>query len=171
MANNRRKKNTPRKNNPPKKETLPAEGLKRLIEDPEILKSLPQDEQKKFLRLISISVEERFTGPLPPPSVLEGYNIVENGAERIMKMAEQQHQHRLSLEKEVITSQIKQSARGQNYGLFIGIFTIAIGGFLIYSGHDISGSILGVGGVTGLVSVFVIGKRQQRREIKEKSNS
>jgi uncharacterized membrane protein len=55
-----------------------------------------------------------FQGPLPPPDVLERYNlVVPNGAERIMAMAESQVHHRQKLESIVVsgTQRLKSGAR------------------------------------------------------------
>lgn len=69
----------------------------------EILSCLPEDKRKKALNILtslSIAHSSSFRGPLPPPSVLSEYNqVVDNGAERIMKMAENQSTHRIELEK------------------------------------------------------------------------
>lgn len=143
--------------------------LQRFLENPEIIKALPEEEQKKLARLVMVSVEQRFSGPLPPPSILDGYNqAVENGAERIVKMAEKQNDHRIEMEKSVILHQLKESSRGQWFELVIGIFALSMAGGLAYLGHEVAGSIIGAAGVTGLVSVFVLGKRIQKKELIEK---
>jgi uncharacterized membrane protein len=41
-----------------------------------------------------------FSGPIPPPDLLERYNqIIPEGADRILKMAEKQSAHRQKIEK------------------------------------------------------------------------
>ncbi len=68
------------------------------------------------------------------------------------------------MEKLVIASQQQQSARGQTYGLIIGLAGILTGAILSFLGHDVVGGTT----VTGLVSVFVIGKSQQNKNLAEK---
>ncbi len=106
-------------------------------------------------------------GPLPAPEVLSHYNeIIENGAERIMAMAEQQSLHRIEMEKSVINHQNKISARGQAYGLIVALFGLAGSITLVLKGHDISGSVLGGSTLLGLVSVFVIGQSKHKKPTK-----
>jgi uncharacterized membrane protein len=132
----------------------------------EILNSLPEEKREKAFAIIC---SEYHQGPIPSPAAIERYNaIIPNGADRIMKMAEEQSAHRKEIEKTVITSQQKQSERGQIFGLIIGLLGIIIGAFLIYCGHDWAGGIIGGTTVVSLVSVFVIGKQFQQRSLKPK---
>ena len=60
---------------------------------------------------------ESYSGPLPPPVLLRGYDeIVENGAERIFRMAEQQAAHRQELERMLLGGQDRRASRGQWLG-------------------------------------------------------
>ena len=75
----------------------------------------------KQLQNVSIT-KAAFSGPLPPPQVLEKYDqIVARSADRIIKMAEEQSQHRRRLESAVVNSEIKNSRMGLHYGLLIGL--------------------------------------------------
>lgn len=105
-------------------------------------------------------------GPLPAPEQLEAYNqLIPNGAERIMAMAEKQLQHRIEIEKIVVSSQQIQSSRGQIFGLAIGVLGIISGTVLAMFGHEVVGSIIAGSTVVTLVSVFVIGRRGQQRQL------
>ncbi|OGU16083.1 MAG: hypothetical protein A2X61_13295 [Ignavibacteria bacterium GWB2_35_12] len=97
-------------------------------------------------------------------------NACPDAAERIIKMAEQQQQHRTELENKVITQQIKESQRGQIFGFILGLIGLLGSIILIYSGKEIGGSILGGGSLTLLVSLFVLGKKAQKKSLEEKSN-
>ena len=64
-------------------------------------------------------------GPLPLPAVLKQYDdIVPGAAERIMRMAEHQAQHRQDLEARVIRTDNLKSLLGMIFG-----FVIALVGF------------------------------------------
>lgn len=53
-------------------------------------------------------ISAKWSGPLPTPQALSDFDrIIENGAERIMKMAEQEQQHRFALDNANIAVQIK----------------------------------------------------------------
>lgn len=109
------------------------------------------------------------SAPLPPPEELNKYNdVVQNGAERIIKMAENQQQHRMNLEVMAVTSQLKESSRGQIFGFIIGLAGI-IGSLVIANnGFETAGSIIGSTSLVGLVSVFVLGKKYQKNNLEKK---
>ena len=108
-------------------------------------------------------------GPLPDPETLRSYDeIIPNGADRVMTMTENQSNHRISIEDKVITGQLKESKLGQIFGVIIGLTAIICGTICILFDHQISGTIIGGVGLTGLVSVFVIGKTMQKRDLKNK---
>ncbi len=124
----------------------------------QLLENLPENAQRAVLAII----RQSWQGPLPPPDVLREYNeIIPNGAERIFKMAENQSQHRLSLEKDVINKEQNQSSLGQIFGFIIAVAFGAAAFTLAITGHEISGTIIGTVDLVALVSVFVLGKKLQ----------
>lgn len=134
----------------------------------DLIKFIPPEKQKEASKIItSISVKEAssFSGPLPPPSILSGYNeVIENGAERLMKMAESQSAHRMELEKHAIGEELKQSKNGQVFGFILAMVGMGIALTLALYGHDTVAGIFGTTTIVGLVTVFVIGKRSQKKE-------
>lgn len=137
-------------------------------QNPNIFDGINNKKKKELLKLFSttVSIQQRtHSGPLPDAETLAQYNsIIPNGADRIMTMAEKQQDHRINIEKTVIKSQNNQSVLGQVFGLIIGIFGIICGTFLAYSGESQVGSIIAGGTVISLVTVFVIGKRKQKKD-------
>ena len=80
-------------------------------------------------------------------------------------MAEREAEHRRAIESQVVAAQIGSEMRsfsearyGQTCALVITIVALVVGGALAYSGREISGSILGVGGITGIVGIFIAGR-------------
>lgn len=160
---------------PPSNEQLPSSELKKIEQEivqanPDIFKGVPEPRKKQILQLFAVKITSH-SGPLPIPEDLSEYNnIIPNGADRIMAMAEKQQQHRIDLEKKVVGRQTFQSQLGQIFGLLIGLGAIGMGGYCTLQGHEIAGSILGTGGLTGLVSVFVLGKRAQKQSLERKNS-
>ena len=119
----------------------------------------------KILEKLSVTVSERFerfTGPIPPPDIMEQYEkTLPGSADRIIKMAENQGEHRQLLEKQGLSFSNCAVRRGQIFGLVIGIVAIVTGGYTALSGAPIPGGFIGTAGVVGLVSVFVIGSNRK----------
>lgn len=147
--------------------------------NPNLFKGIPEPKKAEILKMFSLTlsieqtIERKITahrGPLPQWEDLEKYGqIIPNGADRIMSMAEKQQDHRQALETKAINEQLTQSKRGQTFGLLIGLTAIIGGVACILLGHEWSGAFLGGGGLTGLVSVFVIGKNKQAKSLDEKT--
>jgi uncharacterized membrane protein len=133
--------------------------IEKILNDP----TISRENREKILKTITtIAIRESFSGPLPPPKLLAEYNtVVENGAERIMKMAENQSNHRISLEDHAIKEELRQSRYGQYFGFALGILGMGIAAWLAATGHDTVAGIFGTTTVVGLVTVFVIGKKSK----------
>jgi uncharacterized membrane protein len=108
----------------------------------------------------------QFSGPMPHPELLGRYEqICPGSADRIIKMAEQEAEHRRSAESRIIDAQIldmnKQHSDtrcGQICALLITLSALAIGAYTARAGHEIAGSIIGVGGIGGIVTTFILGR-------------
>lgn len=110
-----------------------------------------------------------FSGPLPPPSILQKYeSILPGSAERIFRMAEGQATHRQSLESTVVKGDSKRANNGLVAGAIIAILFLAGAIFLIYNGHDWAGATLGTANIVGLVGVFIYGTKSRRSERSQK---
>lgn len=70
-------------------------------------------------------------------------------------MAENEADHRRGLEQRTLIGDIWEGRIGQFLAFLIGIFTIGCGTYTAINGAEIAGSVIGVGGVVGLVSVFI----------------
>ena len=120
----------------------------------------------------TITQSVSFSGPLPHPSILAKYNeIIPNGAERLMAMAESQSEHRQRLEARVIESNTKSQERGVLYAFLLCLVAM-VGGFtLIFTGRNVDGLVAIVSSLAGLASVFIYSKHEQRKERVEKQNA
>ena len=122
--------------------------------------------------IATVTQSVSFSGPLPHPALLAKYNeVIANGAERIMAMAERQSAHRESLEAQVVAGNVASQARGSHYAFIICLVTI-IGGFvLIGMGKNILGISAVIGSLATLAGVFIIAKREQKKERIEKQDA
>ncbi|WP_419604388.1 DUF2335 domain-containing protein [Thiolapillus sp.] len=118
---------------------------------------------------------DHFQGPIPAPATLDQYEkILPGAAERIISMAEKEQTHRQHCEKSALEQEIqnhkarnREVARGQWFGLFIGVCAIGCGAWLASIGQPWSGGFIGTGGVIGLVAVFVFSHRTKADKKKE----
>lgn len=140
-------------------------------EEPEFIQNNPQTEQiaEKIFSFCMLSAkEEHHSGPLPSPRTLKKYNeIIPDGAERIMKVFEDESCHRRKMEDRVIKSQTNQSLSGQILGFFIATISIIVGTYLVIQGHDAAGITIFSLDIVGLAAVFVIGKKTQQKSLEE----
>lgn len=133
---------------------------------PENTKSIPT-----IVKSQKSIITESFSGPIPPPTILEKYNlVVPDAANRIIRMAEEQAQHRRTLESKAIGIESRNSFFGLIAGFIIGMSGIVGGAIAIVGGHEVSGTLYGSAALTSLVSVFVYGSKNRRKEREEKLN-
>lgn len=123
---------------------------------------IPQPSQRPKLQQSITSYEQSTMrlGPLPDPDDLFRYNdIIPNGADRIMIMAEKNQDARIKNELITIKSQARSILLGQIFAMVV----VAIFAFLTYlmliSGYPWPGSILGSTTLVGLVYIFVTGRK------------
>ncbi|HMI82169.1 MAG TPA: DUF2335 domain-containing protein [Solirubrobacterales bacterium] len=103
------------------------------------------------------AVRVEFSGPLPHPQVLAQYNdAVSDGAERIVRLAENQAQHRQALE-----------ARGQAFTFALAMVSLLGGIFLIALGNSAAGLVPLVAAIAGLGGIFVFRELQIHRDERE----
>lgn len=136
--------------------------------DPKVFEGIPKDKKERIIHSLAV-IQKTHSGPLPDPDTYERYAaIIPNGGDRIMTMFEKQAEHRMKMEEKVIGGQLLQSNIGQFLAFFIGLAALSIGGYCIMNDHEVGGSFLGVGGLTGLVTAFIQGRRRQTNNLAEK---
>ena len=116
------------------------------------------------------TLDARFEGPLPPPSILAQYDQVAPGAaERILGMAERQSSHRIALEARVVSSDVVRSYLGLLLGFVVVIVFGVIAWDLIKDDHTIPGTFLGTVDIGSLGGLFVYGSRARQRELRDRA--
>lgn len=145
---------------------------RKLLEiDPGVFSQVPAQKKEQILQTVvtTMSLSKTHIGPLPDSQTLREYSeIIPNGAERIMAMAEKQSDHRIGMEKGVVNGQVIQSYLGQIFAFLICTGFLICGTICVLHGFEIGGTILGAGGLTGLATAFIKGKDSQKASLSEK---
>lgn len=143
----------------------PTETLDAKPEVANALEGLEPEMRSELTQIVKTAVrEESFSGPIPHPDILRGYEGITAGfAERIVRMAEKEQDHRFNCEnhqmecdKAIIANAANESKRGQNYAFIIAILFLIGAVVLGLLGHDDLAKILGGGTLVSIVSVLVI---------------
>lgn len=138
---------------------------------PKLFRNIPKAQRQEMVKAV-VSVTKIHSGPLPPFEVIEGYEQIYPGSAKLIFDAfEKQSNHRIKMEDTVITSQQRQSGRGQHYALIIALAFLGVAALCILQGHDIAGSILGSFDVLAIVTVFITGRNKQIANLREKQQS
>jgi uncharacterized membrane protein len=158
-----KKKNKKKRHKKHQKVGLPNRPPQPIPVDDPNTRAVQQDNPLKTGRIVA--QHSTFSGPIPPPELLAKYaEIIPNGADRILIMAENQSTHRQHIEKWAVIGGTILSYVGVVCACVIALFVSYYGYQLISSNHVISGTIFAGFGLTGLVGAFIYGTRSRREE-------
>ncbi len=107
-----------------------------------------------------------WSAPLPPPDLLVAYDRAQPGlAATLVGIMVAEAEDRRKYRWEVTNADIDETRAdrrerrlGQHYALVIGLVAILSGTTTACLGHELTGSLIGGGGVVGPVAVFVQGR-------------
>lgn len=98
-------------------------------------------------------VFQQFSGPLPMPQLLQGYDdVVPGAAERIMRLAEDEATHRRLTD----LAFIRYRTRSMVVAAILAILALGGGIYLAATGHSVTGLVLILTEIGALVTVFLI---------------
>ena len=101
---------------------------------------------------------------------MEGYDkVLPGSADRILKMAESQAEHRQNLERKVVEGNLRAQAWGQFYAFVLCLSLFAGSIYLLAHGIQIGGLSALVLAVGGFVGTFLYGRSRQEKEREAKS--
>ena len=116
----------------------------------------------------NITVQKSYTeisGPIPPPQILQQYNsIVPNAAERIVRMAEKQSDHRMDLERKVVNSDVVKSYAGMIFAAIIALYGLYIAKEISINGNPWAAGIIAALDLGGLISISIYNVLIQKKE-------
>ncbi len=145
-----------------------------IIDDPEKLNKTSKEE---IVRLAA----QFYSGPIPPPQMMAEYEkALPGAADRIIKMAEKQEEHRHYLEKKTVDSESRDSLLGILSAVFISIVILGAGTTIIIvvpgTTGAISGGLLNLFGIATVIGKFLgnskneqQAKEDEKEKIKEKT--
>jgi uncharacterized membrane protein len=101
------------------------------------------------------------SGPLPAPEIIAGYEKVLPGtADRIVKMAEKEQDHRHKVINRTQTHVAILTFLGQLFAFTIGVIGILAGVYLVQKDKSIAGFSVFFTSLAGLVGVFIFGRKK-----------
>ena len=121
---------------------------------------------------VTAATASSFEGPIPPPQILQQYNnIVPNAAERILRMAEKQSDHRMDLERRVVYSNVRKSYAGMGLATLIALYGLYIAKEIAISGNPPTAGIIAALDIGGLISVAIYNVQAQKAERSKRQES
>lgn len=110
--------------------------------------------------------EVMYSGPLPPPSVLEAYGRIDPSyPERIMKQFEENAVHVREMQSKMQDADIKRDKRGQYLAFWLMVIFLTVVTIAMYLGNVV---LAGFGGIAfvGTVALMILkkGDKQNLRE-------
>ena len=108
------------------------------------------------------------SGPLPSiEEIRQWEEVLPGAAERFLALLEQQTQSEiendgktLELQRDVIRWNFRLLTTGQIFGFIIAMTAILSGASLVYSGHDVAGTIMSGTGIGSLGGLFLYSRRR-----------
>lgn len=111
-------------------------------------------------QVVAEVIQSEFSGPIPPPSIIKGYEeVVPGSADRIIKMAEKQSEHRQQMEEIMIKTEARDSLLGILFAFVLGIGCIVASIVIVIAVPEnagaISGALIGMTGIGSIIVTFI----------------
>lgn len=145
----------------------PSSGLRATERDPESAvadsqRANPETAQEESglgqeeRQLIAQITSRSFSGPLPPPAVLERYDeVLPGSAERILAMAENEQRHRHGYDNSLLSL----FTRGQWFAFVLGLAALSAGTYLLSIGRDLGGFSALILGLAPIVAALLFRRK------------
>lgn len=132
--------------------------------------------EKKKREIIEVFKATIFQGPLPPPDILKEYYSIDPELPKLLKempAKEQEHRHlmnegKLNLKKYEAKTDRIEIILGQTFAFSICALVVLAGSYIALSGQPVVGGLLTIGGLGGLASAFIWGRKGPSRKSDDK---
>ena len=142
-------------------------GIEDLDIPPEVVEAikesgLSKEQQSEIIEAVSVSMG--FSGPIPHPQILAGYEkIVPGAGDRILRMAENEAKHRHSVDDRCIRADSRDGLLGIIAAFVIGM-TCVVGGIIVIlkvpeGMGAVAGFLLAGSGLAGIIGSFIRGTK------------
>lgn len=132
----------------------------------ELIEDIPEEQRDKVIQYVKQSLRvERFSGPLPPPSVLALYEP--EVQKTIVNESVENRIHRTSVEKRGQTMFFVREIAGLLFGFILALVVIVGSIQSIQSGYNVEGLVGIVGAVSLVVGAFLYTDHKKRSDRKE----
>lgn len=131
-----------------------------------VIKSLPKEKQEVLVA--EIMRIQSFSGPIPPPEIMQGYeNILKGSADRILSMAENQATHRMEIEKSVVKRSLNQKTFGLIMGSVIALVILGITVYFAVLGLVWLAGVLATTTFVAALTILILGRTPSNKDDKE----
>lgn len=131
-----------------------------------VIKSLPKEKQEVIVA--EIMRIQSFSGPIPPPEIMQGYeNILKGSADRILSMAENQATHRMDIEKSVVKRSLNQKTFGLIMGSVIALVILGITVYFAVLGLVWLAGVLATTTFVAALTILILGRTPSNKDDKE----
>lgn len=117
---------------------------------------------KESIRAIQVQ-QEHYSGPLPHPEALARYDeIVPGSAERIIRMAEKEMEHRHENETRLSKNVIRTTFTSIVFAFISVIILSGLVFYSLYKGFDTVAASIAVGSIAAVAGVFIFFKAKRK---------
>ncbi|CUP44074.1 Predicted membrane protein [[Eubacterium] contortum] len=157
-----------------------SEKKQEILEAPDV--EVEEKEKEQVRQVVAEVIRSEFSGPIPPPSIIKGYEeILPGSADRILAMAEKQSDHRQEMERKIVNTEARDSLLGILFAFMLGFGCILAAVVMVIlvpkSAGVISGAVLGVTGIGSIIATFIkstrgsYGRKKEERKNQNSENS
>lgn len=116
--------------------------------------------KKQVKQVVAEVTQSEFSGPIPPPSIIKGYEeVLPGAADRIITMAEIQSKHRQDMERKMIHAELRDSLLGILFAFVLGVGCIVAAIIIVIcvpeNAGAIAGALVGVTGIGSIIATFI----------------
>ena len=152
-----------------------SEKKQEILEAPDV--EVEEKEKEQVRQVVAEVIRSEFSGPIPPPSIIKGYEeILPGSADRILAMAEKQ-----SDQRKIVNTEARDSLLGILFAFMLGLGCILAAVVMVIlvpkSAGVISGAVLGVTGIGSIIATFIkstrgsYGRKKEERKNQNSENS